>query len=123
MQLQLPPARLGFRFFQLAVAAALQQSLLPGLTSQPTAYDPDYDDFDRALLSQLGFKALKEEPSYDIASSGAALLYMPCCPRELYTAVLVSCLCRCAECTLKQLKAPRVDCRPAEKYPLCMLTD
>jgi hypothetical protein len=87
---QPPPPRLGFRFFQLVIAVALQQTLLPNLTSQPSAYDPDYDQFDLALLRQLGFRALQEQPSYDVAGSGAALLYMPCCPRELYAAVLVS---------------------------------
>jgi hypothetical protein len=72
------------------MAVALQQSLLPGLIDQPTAYDPDYDQFEHALLGELGFKVLKDEPSYDVASRNAALLYMPCCPRELYPAVLVS---------------------------------
>jgi hypothetical protein len=91
LQQQLP-ARLGFRFFQLVMAVALKQALLPNLTSKPTAYDPDYDRFDHALLGQLGFRALQEQPSYDVAGSGAALLYMPCCPRELYAAVLVSCV-------------------------------
>lgn len=87
---QLPPARLGFRLFQLALAVALHQALLPGLASAPAAYDPDYDSFDRALLRELGFEVLADEPSYGVAGSGPALLYMPCCPRELYAAVLVS---------------------------------
>jgi hypothetical protein len=72
------------------MAVALKQALLLNLTSQPIVYDPDYDQFDHALLSQLGFRALQEEPSYDVTGSGAALLYMPCCPRELYATVLVS---------------------------------
>ncbi|WIA28459.1 hypothetical protein OEZ86_011003 [Tetradesmus obliquus] len=86
----LPPARLGFRLFQLALAVALHQALLPGLASAPAAYDPDYDSFDRALLRELGFEVLADEPSYGVAGSGPALLYMPCCPRELYAAVLAA---------------------------------
>ncbi|WIA08397.1 hypothetical protein OEZ85_007836 [Tetradesmus obliquus] len=85
-----PPARLGFRFFQLALAVALQQSLLPGLASAPAAYDPEYDSFDHALLRELGFEVLADEPGFGVAHSGPALLYMPCCPRELYAAVLAA---------------------------------
>jgi hypothetical protein len=114
LQPQQQPARLGFRFFQLVMAVALKQALLPNLSSQPTAYDPDYDQFDRALLGQLGFRALQEQPSYDVAGSGAALLYMPCCPRELYAAVLVS--VRVVQCSVTgliyayMLLLPELDC-------------
>lgn len=86
-----PPARLGFRLMQLALAVALQQHLLPGLTSPPTAFDPDFEPADIELLSRLGFAVPPVEPGH--AVTGPTLVYMPCCPRHLYSDVLVRSAC------------------------------
>lgn len=86
-----PPARLGFRLMQLALAVALQQHLLPGLTTPPTAFDPEFEPPDVELLSRLGFAVPPLEPGH--AVTGPTLLYMPCCPRHLYSDVLVRTVC------------------------------
>ena len=72
---------------QLALAVALHRHMLPGLTSKPLAFDPDFDQGDVALLNSLGFDVAAAEPSH--AVRGPTLLYMPCCPRQLYSDVLV----------------------------------
>lgn len=72
------------------LAKALQETLLPGLTSPPAAFDPDFEPFDHELLGALGFQVLTQEPHHTIAAGIQTLLYMPCCPRELYGVVLVS---------------------------------
>jgi hypothetical protein len=83
--------------------------MLPGLTSKPLAYDPEFDAADVELLGSLGFVVPSNEPS--LAVTGPTLFYMPCCPRQLYSDVLVSdgdAFCRAdqARCTLNQQLAP-----------------
>lgn len=81
-------SRLSFRLFQLVLAVALWRHMLPGLAHKPTAYDPEFDDFDRQLLTSLGFQVLDQEPPHIVTAR--TLMYMPCCPRQLYSQVLVS---------------------------------
>lgn len=73
---------------QCALAVALQQHILPSLASKPLAYDPEFDAADAQLLGSLGFDVPPHEPS--LAVTGPTLFYMPCCPRQLYSDVLVS---------------------------------
>jgi hypothetical protein len=73
------------------LATALHQALLTGLHSPPLAWDPAFGQFDRQLLATLGFAAPEEAPDLALPNGvGAALFYMPCCPRELYGELLVS---------------------------------
>lgn len=81
-------SRLGFRLMQLSLAVALQQHMLPGLTIKPTAYDPEFEPADVELLDSLGFTVPACEPNHMVTAP--TLLYMPCCPRQLYSDVLVS---------------------------------
>jgi hypothetical protein len=73
---------------QLSLAVALQQQMLPGLTRKPTVFDPEFEPADIELLDSLGFVVPPNEPSLTV--TGPTLLYMPCCPRQLYSDVLVS---------------------------------
>lgn len=109
----LPPARLGFRLMQLALAVALQQHLLPGLTSPPTAFDPDFEPADVELLSRLGFAVPPLEPGH--AVTGPTLVYMPCCPRHLYSDVLVRSAC----CAVTWLSVCLSFCPRAERLSMC----
>jgi hypothetical protein len=72
---------------QLTLAVALVQHLLPGLSTKPAAFDPDFEPEDVELLEGLGFAVPASPPSHTAA--GPTLLYMPCCPRDLYSDVLV----------------------------------
>eukprot|EP00775_Hariotina_reticulata_P012095 gene12095-12234_t len=80
------PSRLGFRVSQLVLASALLQHLQPSLQRPSLAYDPEYDDFDRALLHSLGMQVPRQEPAYNWQC--CTLAYMPCCPRDLYNHLL-----------------------------------
>lgn len=73
---------------QLALAVALQQHLLTGATKKPLAYDPGFEPGDVDLLERLGFEVAGCEPHHTVSCS--TLFYMPCCPRQLYSDVLVS---------------------------------
>lgn len=88
---------------QLTLAVALHRHLLPcvdtATTSTPAsssssstvkllAYDPEFAPGDVQLLNSLGFEVPGQEPNLGV--SGPALYYMPCCPRQLYSDVLVS---------------------------------
>eukprot|EP00879_Flechtneria_rotunda_P009819 GHRR01010269.1.p1 GENE.GHRR01010269.1~~GHRR01010269.1.p1 ORF type:complete len:411 (+),score=124.71 GHRR01010269.1:983-2215(+) len=79
-------SRLHFRLFQLALATALHRHLLPSSQQQPGAWDPDFDSFDAELLTSLGFRVATSHTSLPV--SCPTLLYMPCCPRDLYSQVL-----------------------------------
>lgn len=82
-----PSSRLGFRLMQLTLAVALRQQLLPGLSSRPAAFDPEFEPADIQLLQGLGWTVPDGEPSH--VATGPTLYYMPCCPRQLYSDVLV----------------------------------
>lgn len=94
-----PPARLAYRLQQLVVATALATSTglihASGPGARPLATDPDFDAFDVELLNSLGFRAHSgpADPLALLPQGGGprsrTLLYMPCCPRELYTDMLV----------------------------------
>jgi hypothetical protein len=83
---------------QLSLAVALHQQMLPGLTCRPTAFDPEFEPADVELLDSLGFTVPPSQPSLTV--TGHTLLYMPCCPRQLYSDVLVSWLWWWHMCTL-----------------------
>lgn len=72
---------------QLTLAVAVVQHVLPGLGSKPVAFDPEFEPEDVELLKGLGFAVPISQPSHTAA--GPTLLYMPCCPRDLYSDVLV----------------------------------
>lgn len=83
-------SRLGYRLMQLAWVLLLRDTLLPGLAAPPVLFDPAFDSFDRQLLQQLGCEVLEQDCGCAWPVSCPTLVYMPCCSRELYSALLVS---------------------------------
>lgn len=83
-------SRLGMRLFQTALVLIVQQELLPGLTSPPMVFDPEFDQFDCQVLESLGMKVSSTADGCRHGRvSSPTLVYMPCCPRDLYDDILV----------------------------------
>ncbi|KAL6753053.1 hypothetical protein V8C86DRAFT_3140349 [Haematococcus lacustris] len=72
-----PQASLTSRY-QLALACLLQDSLLPGLTSPPLAFDPAFSSADQQLLSQrLGWSVLQHNEQCARVAAVPTFFYLP----------------------------------------------
>jgi hypothetical protein len=70
---------LGQRLLQLSIVLLLQQELLPGLTSQPTLFDPEYDEFDQQVRQEGRFVQLRA------LSMGAMWMSKHLCGKDIKT--------------------------------------
>ena len=96
-----PLGRAPYRLFQLALSLAVAEKLRAlGCTALSTTYcDPEYDALDVELIAALGGRVVGVQNSVAAAQQGETvaeasghgghmLLYMPCCPRQLYGEVI-----------------------------------
>ena len=94
-----PLGRAPYRLFQLALSLAVAEKLRAlGCTALSATYcDPEYDELDVELIAALGGSVVGVQNSVASQQGGVVetpgngshrLLYMPCCPRQLYGQVI-----------------------------------
>ncbi|KAG0304981.1 sensitivity to red-light reduced protein [Dissophora globulifera] len=71
--------------FQLALGICLKEILQ--ISGTLSIYDPIMTDYDKQLVEKLGFSIISDEQS-KCSIESATLLYMPHCPKGLYSRVL-----------------------------------